>query len=369
MGKIFDRIATMENALASFRVVRRGHSEDLSMLKFEADLMTNVSEVLKSVREGTYRVRGYRTLIVREPKQRDIFAPYLEDRLVQQMIYGVIEPYLDRKMDFYSCACRTGKGVEFARKSCQRMMRQGDSVWYVKLDIDKFFASIDHDILKSILAKHIRDKEVLALVCHFIGNGFGHRGIPIGNLLSQLFANLYLNELDGFIRSGTKTTHYVRYMDDFICFARSKEEAKEIQKAAIGFVNENLHLSIDNRKVKLQRVRHGVTFLGHRIMPHRSFLSKTKTGVIKRRLKRNARNARSSAMSHSLANIVPKDDHRMLGWLFDIYNRSASYVEKLDALRAFSKKFSVSMIGDAIVLSKALLMGLTRYQNTRRVTL
>jgi hypothetical protein len=74
-------------------------------------------------------------------------------------------------------------------------------------------------------------------------------------------------------------------------------------------------------------------------------------------------------MSHSLANIVPKDDHRMLGWLFDIYNRLASYVEKLDALRAFSKKFSVSMIGDAIVISKALLMGPTRYQNTRRVTL
>lgn len=229
MGVFFDKVMDLENVMNAFRLIRRGHSENYSMMKFENNLMSNILKILESIENKTYSVKGYRILTVREPKHRNIYAPYIEDRLVQQMLYSIIEPYLDKKMDDYSCACRKGKGVEYARNKCQRIMRQKSSIWYVKLDIDKYFASIDHEVLKSILRKYIKDKDVLFLLDKFIGNGFGEIGIPIGNLLSQLFANLYLNELDKFVRLKTETKYYVRYMDDFICFIDTKEKQMKLK--------------------------------------------------------------------------------------------------------------------------------------------
>lgn len=353
MGKVFDQIIMMENALDAFRLIRKGHSEDYSMLKFESNLMANIQTIVGSIKDGTYSVKGYRILVVREPKERNIYAPYIEDRLVQQMIYSVIEPFLDRKMDHYSGACRIGKGVEFSRKSTQRMMRHRDSIWYVKLDIDKFFASIDHDVLKSILAKHIRDKAVLELLECFIGNGFGDKGIPIGNLLSQLFANLYLNELDQFVRHDTKAVHYVRYMDDFICFAKDKASARELKIEAIRFVNEQLKLNIDNRKVKLQKVKHGITFLGCKIKAKKMFLSKTKIKKIRHRIKRYIQSGCSTPMQHSFANIVPEDDTFVLAKIFQVYNEFAGRGEKLLMLKACSKKFNVFMSGQYLFIGGA----------------
>lgn len=360
MGKVFDQIVTIENALDAFKMIRKGHSEDYSMLKFESNLMSNVKKIVDSLKDGTYTVKGYRTLIVREPKERNIYAPYLEDRLVQQMVYSIIEPYLDRKMDYYSGACRIGKGVEFSRKSAQRMMRHRDSVWYVKLDIDKFFASIDHDILKNILKKHIHDREVVELLTCFIGNGFGDRGIPIGNLLSQLFANLYLNELDQFVRHDTSAVHYVRYMDDFICFAKDKASARELKVEAIRFVNEQLNLSIDNRKVKLQKVKHGITFLGCKIKAKKMFLSKTKIKKIRHRLKRYVQSGCSTPMHHSFANIVPEDDTFVLAKMLQVYNDFAELDQKLLMLKACSKKFSVFISGQCLFIGRSKKLSKTR---------
>lgn len=153
MGKVFEKIVSVENALESFKKIKRGHSQNYSIMKFESELMENIFSIISDLRCGKYKVQGYRVLVVREPKERNIYAPYVQDRLVQQMIYNIVEPYLDSKMDRYSCACRREKGVAYARVSTQRMMRHRDAQWYVKLDIDKYFASIDHEILLSILKK------------------------------------------------------------------------------------------------------------------------------------------------------------------------------------------------------------------------
>ena len=350
MGKIFEKIVTVENSLNAFRLIRRGHSEDASMLKFESNLMQNISKIRNSILNGTYTVRGYRTLVVREPKERNIYAPYIEDRLVQQMIYTIIEPYLDKKMDKYSCACRVNKGVEYARNSCQRLMRSKNANWYLKLDIDKYFASINHTVLLAILQKHIKDKQVIELLKKFIGNGFGSKGIPIGNLLSQLFANLYLNELDNFIRHNVKPVGYVRYMDDFICFIKTKNEAKKAKDLIIEFANSELKLSIDNRKVKVQKSKYGITFLGNKIHKKVKFLSKTKT----RKLRKNIKQYISSKMHKNLhnvfVNIIPKEDIGFLKTILSVYNEvRLDYTNMLFALKAFCKKFEVFLVRDKFI--------------------
>ena len=336
MGKVFERVVTVENALNAFRLIRRGHSEDASMLKFESNLMNNVAKIKASILDGSYKVRGYRTLVVREPKERNIYAPYIEDRLVQQMIYTVIEPYLDKKMDKYSCACRVGKGVEYARNSCQMMMRKKKAQWYLKLDIDKYFASINHDVLLAILKKHIKDKQVIELLKKFIGNGFGNKGIPIGNLLSQLFANLYLNELDNFIRHNVKPVGYVRYMDDFICFVKTKDEAKKTKDLILGIVSKELKLSIDNRKVKVQKTKHGITFLGNKIHKKVKFLSKVKTKRLRKNIKQYISSKMSVNLHHVFTNIIPKEDIGFLKTVLDEYNKvRLDYANMLFALKAF----------------------------------
>jgi retron-type reverse transcriptase len=351
MGKVFEKIVTVENALNAFRLIRRGHSEDASMLKFESELMQNISKIRNSILNGTYKVRGYRTLVVREPKERNIYAPYIEDRLVQQMIYTVIEPYLDKKMDRYSCACRVDKGVEYARVYTQRFMRDKDTEWYLKLDIDKYFASINHNMLLSILQKHIKDKQVIELLKKFIGNGFGNKGIPIGNLLSQLFANLYLNELDNFIRHNVHPIRYIRYMDDFICFVRTKSEAKKAKDLIMCFVENELKLTIDNRKVKIQKTKHGITFLGNKIFKKVKFLSKIKTTKLRKHIKQYIASSMSKNLHHTFANIIPKDDIGFLKTVLDTYNTvRLDYINMLLALKAFCRKFSVFLARDKFII-------------------
>ncbi|MBD3842548.1 MAG: group II intron reverse transcriptase domain-containing protein [Campylobacterales bacterium] len=353
MGKVFEKIITIENALNAFKIIRRGHSENYSMLKFESNLMGNISKILESVKNDSYSVKGYRTLVVREPKERNIYAPYIEDRLVQQMIYSIIEPYLDKKMDEYSCACRVGKGVDYARKKCQRNMRQKDSIWYVKLDIDKYFASIDHEVLRLIIRKHVKDKQVVSLLDKFIGNGFGNKGIPIGNLLSQLFANLYLNELDLFVRHQTDSIHYVRYMDDFICFTKTRTEAVEIKNKILTFVNSVLKLNIDNRKVKIQKVKYGITFLGHKIEPKKCFLSRTKTKKVRKNIKQFIRSKMSIDLHHTFVNLIPKEDYGFLNSVIKLYNNAnLGFADKLTALKAFCKKFYISLVGDKFIIRR-----------------
>ncbi len=355
MGKIFEQIIKVENALKSFKMIRRGHSENYSMLKFESNLMTNISNILESVTNKLYSVTGYRTLVVREPKERNIYAPYIQDRLVQQMIYSVIEPFLDKKMDNYSCACRTGKGVDYARNKCQRIMRKKSSVWYVKLDIDKYFASINHEVLRNILKKHIKDKEVIELLNKFIGNGFGDKGIPIGNLLSQLFANLYLNEVDNFIRHKTATKDYVRYMDDFICFTDTKEEANEIKKQIFKFIEDELKLSIDNRKVKLQQTKYGIVFLGHKIKPKNQILSRTKTRKLRQNIKKYIRSNMSIDLHHTFTNIIPKGDTGFLKTIIAQYNSvNFNLTQKILILKALCKKFSIFLYGGKFNLKEKL---------------
>lgn len=351
MGKVFEKIVTIDNALNAFKIIKRGHSENYSMLKFESNLMSNISKILRSIEDGTYSVKGYRTLVVREPKERNIYAPYIEDRLVQQMIYTVIEPFLDKKMDDYSCACRNGKGVDYARQKCQRNMREKKSTWYVKLDIDKYFASINHEVLRSIIYKHIKDKQLRSLLDQFIGNGFGNKGIPIGNLLSQLFANIYLNELDLFVRHKTKSLSYVRYMDDFICFTESRAEAVKIKKEILKFVNTFLKLDIDNRKVKIQKVKYGITFLGHKIEPKKCFLSRTKTKKLRRNIKKYIKSSMSIDLHHTFVNLIPKYDYGFLNSVLKTYNSvKIGFTNRLIALKAFCKKFNIFLIEDKFII-------------------
>lgn len=240
--------------------------------------------------ESAYRVGKYRMKQIYEPKPRIIMALQYPDRVVQWAYYQKLNPLFDRQYITHSYGCRVGKGTVKARKQLQywlRKVNRSPKNWYVlKLDIAKYFYRVDHEILMKILRKHIKDELILRDLEKLINcedTAFGlpagvqpelcnqedwiyNRGMPIGNLTSQMFANLYLNELDQFCKHVLHINLYIRYVDDIIILWPDKEELFCIKDEIERFLNEELHLEL-NSKTSIRPARLPVTFVGAVITP------------------------------------------------------------------------------------------------------
>ena len=223
----------------------------------------------------TYQPGTYKSFIIYEPKQRKVLAAPLKDRVVHHALHDVIEPIIDRKFIFDSYACRKNKGTHAAITQVQRFMQANQ--YFMYLDVKKYFPSINHRILKEIVEKHIHQQDVLQLF-HLIINSsvpasndkmpdlFSEekKGLPIGNLTSQFLANLYLNELDQYIKHELKLKYYVRYMDDFVVFGNDKPLLIQTEKDIISFCNNKLQLSL-HLKGGIKQYTEGLGFLGFKI--------------------------------------------------------------------------------------------------------
>lgn len=238
--------------------------------------------------ESSYHVGRYRRKQIYEPKPRIIMALEYRDRVVQWAYYQKLNPLFDRQYITHSYGCREGKGTVKARSQLQTWIRKAnrsEKSWYVlKLDIAKYFYRIDHEILMKILSKHISDELILRDLYKLINcedTAFGlpagvqpelckqedwlyNRGMPIGNLTSQMFANVYLNELDQFCKRVLHIRYYIRYMDDIIILWPDKKELRQIQSEIEIFLNEQLHLELNN-KTCIRPVWLPVTFVGAQI--------------------------------------------------------------------------------------------------------
>ncbi|HSX42369.1 MAG TPA: reverse transcriptase/maturase family protein [Candidatus Saccharimonadales bacterium] len=218
-----------------------------------------------------YRHGTYQPFKISDPKPRDIHKAIVRDRLVHHAIYRILYPYFDRQFIFDSYSCRLNKGTHRAinrfREFDYKVSRnQTQTTWVLKCDIRKFFASVDHNVLKEVLAKHIGDEATLwllaAVIDSFSNDGKTNTGLPLGNLTSQLLVNVYMNECDQFVKRVLKVKYYIRYADDFVVLSEDREYLEKALVSMGDFLVAKLKLQLHPDKVYIKALASGVDFLG-----------------------------------------------------------------------------------------------------------
>jgi len=298
-NNLFPEIYSFENLHAAYLRARRGKRTRAEVQHFEIDLEGNLIQLQNELIWGTYKTGKYRQFIVLEPKERIVAALPFRDRVVQHSLVYAINQTWERRFIADSYACRVGrgthKGADRAQAMLRRVKRDHGKVYVLKADISKFFHSIDHAALKSLVRRRIACKKTLELIDNIIDSTVKadvRAGIPIGNLTSQLFANIYLHELDEFVKHGLREKHYCRYMDDFIIVHHDKERLHRLRAKVELFLWDRLRLKT-NAKTQIFPVGifHGraLDFLGYRIWTTHRKLRKSSIQRITRTMKKMQR--------------------------------------------------------------------------------
>ena len=279
----FEEIAGFQPLYKGYREARKGKRYSGEVLDFSRDLEENLHELSNELLSGSYRPKGFKEFKLFDPKEREISAPYFRDRIVHRSLHHSLEPFFDRKFIEDSFACRKGKGTHAGIDRAQYFIRKQDVDYFLKCDVKGYFDSVDHGILLDMLKRQIRDERIINLIQVILSDS-GEKGIPIGTLYSQLFANVYLNKFDHFTKQGLQAEYYVRYMDDFVFFSDSKQRLHELREASQGFLKEKLNLELPYSKTTLEPVSKGLTFLGYRIFPGYRKLRKRNKKKFRQRL-------------------------------------------------------------------------------------
>jgi len=283
-GHLFDDCFSLSSLFAAYVCARRGKRMTVSVALFERDLGANLQALHNELHGGTYVPLPYRHFMVMEPKPRQISAPAFRDVVVQHAIYAVINPIFDRGFDYDSYGCRVAKGTHRASDRAQKFLRQvPEDSFTLQLDIRKFYYSIDLDILRRLIERKIKDRRLVGLMMQFAKNSDSERGVPIGNLLSQLYALIYLDPLDHYVKREMKVRRYVRYVDDFILFGLQKSEAIEFRHRIEHWLAENLGLTFS--RWTIAPVKRGINFVGFRTWRQRRFVRKHSLHTFSKSLK------------------------------------------------------------------------------------
>lgn len=292
-GNLFPAVYDFESLYQGYIRARRGKRHINEVIRFEADLEGNLIQLQNELIWGEYRTGPYRVFHVYEPKKRLVAALPFRDRVVQHSLLSAIEPIWEPRFIYHSYACRPGRGLHAGTAVAQQWLREVTAehgkAYCLKADISKYFPSIDRDTLYAILAKKIRCERTLGL-CRGVMSTWSP-GLPIGNLTSQLWANIYLNELDQYVKQELCISRYMRYMDDFIVVHHDKAYLRECREAMERFCNDRLHLQF-NHKTQIFPVAHrhgrGLDFLGYKIWPDRMRIRKDSVKRMGRRMKKMA---------------------------------------------------------------------------------
>ncbi len=280
-GKLFEKIVSKENVFNAYCKARRGRRWQNTVKVFEQNLDENINGVRESLLNKTYTTASYREKIVYEPKKRIIYIlPFAPDRIVQHALMAVIAPIWDKLFISDSYACREGKGMHLASRRVMEFVRKNR--YCLHCDISKFYPSIDHDILFNLVNRKIKCKETLWLLQNIVYSFPGGKNAPIGNLTSQWFGNLYMNELDQWIKNYWLVKHYIRYCDDFILFHDDKAFLHTLRDQICEFLKTRLTLTFS--KAEIYPVSTGVEFVGYRHFRNYILLRKSTTKRIKKRI-------------------------------------------------------------------------------------
>ena len=289
-SNLFNEICSFQNLHLAYLKARKCKRYRNEILKFSYNLEANLSDLQKKLSNQTYQHGSYREFTVCDLKKRNIKAPSFRDRVIHHALCNVIEPIFDKGFIYSSFACREEKGTHKAIKRLEKFIKSAESkslskIYCLKCDISKYFESIGHKILFSLVQRKIGDKKVLWLIKEILNSSYKKMdiGIPIGNLTSQLFANIYLNELDQFVKHGLRIKYYLRYMDDFLVLDYDKREIRRIKEKIREFLQDKLKLELHPKKANLFPASKGIDFLGYRIFGSHSLLRKD---TVKRFIKR-----------------------------------------------------------------------------------
>ena len=280
VGNLWGSVVSWDNLVRAHRLARRGKRGRAEVARFERELEPQLLGIQRELREGTYRHGPYRLRTITEPKSRVIAASPYRDRVVHHALCRVIEPVLTRGFISDTYACLPGRGTHRALDRFRTYSRRYPFV--LTCDVRQFFPSIEHGTLLGSIARRIKDRRVLALCEEIIGSFDSglqacyapgddllalcerRAGLPIGNLTSQLFANVMLDPLDHFIKEELRVAGYVRYCDDFCCFGQDKEALWTVREAVRQKLC-GLRLRLHARKSVVRRTSEAVRFLGFQI--------------------------------------------------------------------------------------------------------
>jgi len=269
IGHLFDTVVSFDNLIVAAKKAMRGKTDNPSTARFHLNMEKEALELRAALLNGTYRPGPYDCFEIHDPKHRYICSVDIRDRVVHHAICNVLEPILERRFIFDSYACRVGKGTHRAVQRAQSFCRKRR--YFLKTDVEKFFESIDHAVLKDLLRRKIKDPDLLRLMERIIDQpvpGYAPgKGLAIGNLTSQWWANFYLDPLDHFLKDDRGVKCYARYMDDAVLFADDKETLHLITADLRRFLSDRLKLRLKENATFIAPVTEGVPFLGFRIFP------------------------------------------------------------------------------------------------------
>ncbi|MDD3614386.1 MAG: reverse transcriptase domain-containing protein [Candidatus Pacebacteria bacterium] len=268
---LYHSIFDFSNLLKSYYSARKRKSDKNYVIDFEWNLERELLKIQKELQEKTYQPNSYQKFFISDPKKRLVYKASFRDRVVHHALCNIIEPIFDRGFIYDSWACRKNKGTHHAVLRLKNFLRSlyfkcgSDNFYILKCDVRKFFDSVDKEKLFMLINKKIKDRDVLWLIKKILDSTEGSKGIPIGNLTSQLFANIYLNELDQFLKHNLRIKYYIRYMDDFIILSDNKCQLKIWREEIKNFIQKNLQLVLHPQKQEIFPAKIGVDFLGFHV--------------------------------------------------------------------------------------------------------
>ena len=285
-GNLFQKIVEPDNIQLAFQLARKGKRWQNTIKIFEMQEEENLAKIRASLIDKTFTTSAYETFIVYEPKRRIIYKlPFNPDRIVQHALMNVVEPIWESFFIDDSYACRVGKGIHAGSKRTMEYIRKvGKDGYCLKMDVSKFYPSISHDIIFKLIEQKIKCKDTLNLFRDIVYSIPGGYNVPVGNYTSQWLGNLYLNELDQFVKHELKGEHYIRYCDDFLLFHTDKTYLKDCADVMTSFLKSTLNLKLS--KNRIFPVAQGVDFLGYRNFHDYILLRKTSATRIRRRMKK-----------------------------------------------------------------------------------
>lgn len=266
----YNNIISIENLLEAWREFLRGKLKKIDVQEFGYTLMDNIFDLHCDLKSKTYTHGSYHAFNISDPKPRNIHKASVRDRLLHHAIYRKLYPYFDNKFIHDSYSCRVGKGTHKAIQrfrvfSAKVSQNHTKTCWVLKCDIRKFFASIDQNILMDIVARDINDQDTISLIDGIVRSfnaGTTGKGLPLGNLTSQLLVNIYMNEFDQFAKHRLKAKHYIRYADDFVFLSHDKYWLVSLIPRITDFLESELALMLHPKKLQIKTFSSGVDFLG-----------------------------------------------------------------------------------------------------------
>jgi RNA-directed DNA polymerase len=262
VGNLYQQICSIENLRLADAKARKGKAHQYGVQAHDKNREANILALHEALSNRSYRTSTYRNFTIREPKERLISClPYFPDRIVHHAIMNLLEPIFMRMFTADTYSCIKGRGIHGAAYAVKRALRnQSGTTYCLKLDVKKFYPSIDHDILKALLRRKLKDQDLLRLLDEIIDSA---QGVPIGNYLSQYFANFYLTGFDHWLKEAKGVKNYFRYADDLVILSGSKEYLHGLLKDITDYLSTNLKLQVKSNWQVFPVAARGIDYVGY----------------------------------------------------------------------------------------------------------